>query len=315
MPRDPVDVMNLLSKKKAQDITKQLEYVDEIKLEDIEPPVWQPRKKFEEERLKELTNSIKQHGLLQPLVVEIDGDKYRLVSGERRYRALKIIGVENVPVRITSDLTKEDRIHIQIAENLQREDITPMERSRAVYMLFQMKVNPLLDECLLILTNMDRAPERVDKKIADTVSAILSGLGKSIRTVRRWLSLLKLPGELQEKLDDPNGVFTPKHAGEILKLKDIQSQLEIVSLIESEKLSAQETKEIVKHRKNDEKSSGPTSPKLFVKTTSKWLLQAKALNLQKVNKDSKEKLLSEINEMESLLAKLKYSLLDKGADD
>ena len=228
--------MDLLSKKKSQDITKQFEHVDEIKLEDIEPPTWQPRKKFEEERLEELTKSIKRHGLLQPLVVEKGGARYRLVSGERRYRALKKLNAKKVPVRILKDLTQEDRIQIQIAENLQREDITPMERSRAVYRLFQMKVNPVLDRCILILTNMDRAPDRVDEKTADTVSAILSGLGKSIRTVRRWLSLLKLPGELQEKLDDPNGVFTPKHAGEILKLKDIQSQLEIVALIENEKL-------------------------------------------------------------------------------
>jgi ParB family transcriptional regulator, chromosome partitioning protein len=309
MSRDKIDVMNLLSKKKEAEKAIKSANIDEIPLSSIEPPNWQPRQKFEQDRLKELAFSIKSHGLLQPLVVEKEGDEFRLISGERRYRALKLNKANTVPVRILGTLTQEERIQIQIAENLQREDITPMERSRAVYRLFQMQVNPVLDDCLLILTNIRRAPERVKKEIADTVSAILDGLAKTPRTVQRWLMLLKLPPELQTKLDDPNGVFTPKHAGEILKLADIKSQLEVASLIESENLSADQTKEIIKEKKDSIKKDKPTSPTLFVKTTTKWLVQVGNLNLVDVKPKSKEILLKEIEKMEIHVRELKSKLL------
>ena len=306
--REELNVMGLLSKKKTSDTSQTSENIAEIEITKIEPPLWQPRKKFEEQKLKELASSIKEHGLLQPLVVEKAGTRFRLVSGERRYRALQTLNITKVPVRILENLTQEERIQIQIAENLQREDITPMERSRAIYKLFQEQVHPVLDNCINTLTLFRRSKDRLDPETVDTVSTLLKRLGKSPKTVERWLSLLKLPAELQDKLDDPNGVFTPKHAGEILKLKDIQSQLEVAALIEGGNLSAEETKEVVKSKKEDTKKIETTSPTLFAKTTTKWITQVKSLNFEKVKADSKNKLLKEIEIMEKQIEDLKKRL-------
>lgn len=240
MTREHIDVMNLLSGK------KQTVSTSEILTSKIDPPTWQPRKKFEEEKLQQLQESINNHGLLQPIIVEPVGDRYRVVAGERRFRAIQNLGWQNVPVKIIENLDDIKRIQIQIAENLNREDITPLERSKAVLKLFDVSLGWDLDKTINNLRNYHQ--KHLAPELTPTVGVILEQLGKSENTVIGWLKLLKLPQELQDMLDDPNGVFTPKHAGEILKLSDIKEQIEVARLIEIDHLSAEQTKEVVEKR-------------------------------------------------------------------
>jgi ParB family transcriptional regulator, chromosome partitioning protein len=247
-----------------------IETLKEIMLTLIEPPEWQPRKKFDQQKLEELKNSIKLHGLLQPMIVEpIEGGRYRIIAGERRFRALSDLKAEFVQVRILEKLTEEKRIQIQITENLMREDITPLERSKAVYKLFQQTLTQDLDGILKTLLLYHRDMKRLNEHTVLTVRTVLDSIGKNETTISRWLNLLKLPVEIQEKLDDPNGAFTPKHAGEIMKLTDIKDQIELAKLIETEKLSAEQTKAIVDRKIKPEHENFASYAKKLIDTISR----------------------------------------------
>lgn len=247
-----------------------VETLKEIKLSLIEPPEWQPRKKFDQQKLEELKNSIKLHGLLQPMIVEpIEAGRYRIIAGERRFRALSELNAEFVQVRILEKLTEEKRIQIQITENLMREDITPLERSKAVFKLFQQTLTQDLDGILKTLLLYHRDMKRLNEHTVLTVRTVLDSIGKNETTISRWLNLLKLPVEIQEKLDDPNGAFTPKHAGEIMKLTDIRDQIELAKLIETEKLSAEQTKAIVDRKIKPEHENFASFAKKLIDTISR----------------------------------------------
>lgn len=299
---------------------EETESLREIMIESILPPLWQPRQKFERERLDELRESIRIHGLLQPIVVEeVSKGQYRLISGERRYRAVKELGQKFIPARIIIDLTEQKRLQIQIAENLQREDITPIERARAVFRLFAHALSKdgkesadtpdAVKELESTLMLYQINPSRLPKHVVDTVSTVLGELGKSARTVARWVSLLKLPEEVKLKLDDPHGALTPKHAGEVLQLDDAKQMLEIIKLIEELGLSAEQTKELIKNRKAAPlKMSVSPEPEFFLSKASKWLPQIESLDpktLQDKQKSKmREKLQVIINRLQNLVAKL-----------
>ena len=276
-----------------------IESLREIKLDLIDPPLWQPRKQFEREKLEELKNSIKEHGLLQPLVLEkTEGNRYRIVSGERRYRALKELNIEFAHARIISDLTEEKRLQIQIAENLIREDITPIERSKAIYKLLSTQLGTDdLNKILNTLVDYGKDKTRLKPETANTVLAVLKGVGKSHMTLYRWLQLLKLPDEILQKLDDPNGFLTPKHAGELLKLEDAKSQIELVELIEKMNLSVDQTKDIV------EKESKSKGKKIY--DNPNWIYKAgknfiQSLSMFEYNKLQSEEKVSYLNKIEQL---------------
>ncbi len=267
-----------------------VETLKEIRLALIEPPEWQPRKKFDQNKLDELKESIKLHGLLQPMIVEpIEGGKYRIIAGERRFRALTELKTEFVQVRILDKLSEEKRIQIQITENLMREDITPLERSKAVYKLLQQTLNLNLDELINTLMLYHREMKRLNEHTVRTVRTVLESIGKNETTISRWLNLLKLPQEIQDKLDDPNGIFTPKHAGEIMKLPDIKDQIEIAKMIESEGLSAEQTKAIVEKKIKPEKENFSNNAKKLIDNLSKddpvkVMLRKKDYYLQVIDK-------------------------------
>jgi len=287
------------------------ESLKEVKLELIEPPQWQPRKKFEKEKLETLKNSIKQHGLLQPMVVEeILGNRFRIISGERRFRACNELGIEFVPVRIISNLDNSERIQIQIAENLDREDITPVERAKAVLRLFETQIEKSLNEIIIILTTYHRDKERLKKEnpdIAPTVGAILKKLGKSENTIIRWLKLLQLPESLQELLDDPNGIFTPKHAGEILKLGDIKKQERLAKAVWAQNWSAEKTKEIVSKISNKPIQS-KSKIRIFFDFTKKWLKQAEQVEFKEYKKENIDEYSKSLDTIAAKIKKLRDDL-------
>ncbi len=285
MTREPIDVMNLLAGKKQTTI------LSEIPIGKIDPPDWQPRKNIENDTLPQLQESISNHGLLQPIIVEQVGDRYKVVAGERRFRAVQNLGWTNVPVRIVDNLDETKRIQIQITENLNREDITPMEQSRAVMKLFEVTLG-ISDPGKIcnMLVDFGKDKSRLPIEHANTVLAITTSLSRSHMTIYRWIALLKLPEELQNKLDDPNGFFTPKHAGEILKLSDVKEQIEIARLIQNNKYSVGQTKEII------EKRSKPAI-KSFSLYAKKLISTFQSEDFTSMSRETKSQYFSEIEKL------------------
>ena len=104
--------------------------ITEVRINDIEPNTDQPRKTFDDEKLSALAESIKQHGIVQPLIVQQNGNMYRIVAGERRWRAARLAGLETVPV-IVRDLSDREVMEVALIENLQRQDLNPIEEAEA----------------------------------------------------------------------------------------------------------------------------------------------------------------------------------------
>jgi len=179
--------------------TKPAASINEIEISKIEANPWQPRTKFDQERLNELANSIKQIGIVQPLTLrKIGPDKYQLIAGERRYRASKIAGLTTIPAYLR---TADDDIMLEMAlvENIQREDLDPIE----VAISYQR----LIEECQLTQESMS---ERVGKKRS---------------TISNYLRLLKLPAEIQLGLVEKQ--IGMGHARAIISVEDANAQLMI----------------------------------------------------------------------------------------
>ena len=124
----PMNVMEEIDDKKIKDISQSGETI--VKLSQIEPNANQPRKNFNEDALQELADSIKQFGIIQPLVVQKKGRRYEIIAGERRWRAARIAGIKEVPV-IIKDYNDQQVMEIALIENIQREDLNPIEEAQA----------------------------------------------------------------------------------------------------------------------------------------------------------------------------------------
>ena len=220
--------------------------VKEIDVKKIKPDSSQPRKLFDENSLKELASSIKEKGVLQPILVRKENSSYVIISGERRWKASILAGKKTIPVIELSTTNRKEIKEIQIIENLQREDITPLERARAIKEYLEPLSEGKKIKTLLINYRMGR---KTPEKFAHTVSALCKITGKSPITLERWISLLDLPEEIQKKIDDPNSPITSRHIEQLLKIKDVKMMMEIVKLIEKENLSSEEVKKIVKKKK------------------------------------------------------------------
>ena len=187
------------------------EGVNEISIELVKPNPNQPRKTFNEDSLKELAESIGNHGILQPLVVTKMGDGYRIVAGERRYRAAKIAGLTLIPV-IIKELTEKEIREIALVENLQREDLNPMEESEALYNL-------------LTENNL-------------TQEALAHAIGKSRPAVANSLRLLTLPVEVQAMVRDLS--LSTGHAKVLVSVKPSEIQLALAKEVVEKKLSVRD---------------------------------------------------------------------------
>ena len=158
----------------------------------------------EGESFKALMESIKDRGILEPALVTSKGDKYLLLCGERRYLAAQKLGLPTIPVRVVNTITQKDEIlAFQLTENLQREDLNPMDQAKGILAFVQAKhpdkgydVKGVMSE----LVNYDRSPDYVPEGFSDTVSEIVSISAKTTRTLLRTISLLKNPPEIQEAI-------------------------------------------------------------------------------------------------------------------
>jgi len=183
----------------------------------VEPNREQPRKKFDEDALLELAESIKQYGVLQPLLVQEREDYYEIVAGERRWRAAKIAGIKEIPV-IIKKLTRQEIMEISLIENIQREDLNPIEEALAF--------KRLLTEFNL---KQDEVAERVSK---------------SRTAVTNAMRLLKLNEKVQQMVIDD--MIQTGHARALLGIEDLEKQYNIAQKVFDEKLSVRETEKLVK---------------------------------------------------------------------
>ncbi len=217
--------------------------VKEIDVKKIKPDTNQPRKLFDENSLKELASSIKEKGVLEPILVRKEGGIFVIISGERRWRASILAGKKTIPAIELSVYKEKEIKEIQIIENLQRKDITPIERAKVIKEYLEPVSDGRKIKTLLINYRMGR---RVPENFAHTVSALCKMIGKSPITLERWVSLLDLPEELQKKIDDPNSPITARHIEQLLKISDVKTMMEVAKRIEEENLSSEEVKKIVK---------------------------------------------------------------------
>ena len=188
-----------------------------VKLSKVEPNREQPRKNFDEDSLQELAESLKQFGMLQPILVQNRGDYYEIIAGERRWRAAKIAGLKEVPV-IVRELTDQEIVEISLIENIQREDLNPIEEAQAY--------KRLLTEFHL---KQDEVAERVSKR----------------RTaVTNSMRLLKLCDEVQKMVVDD--MISTGHARALISIEDPEEQYLIAQKIFDEKLSVREVEKLVK---------------------------------------------------------------------
>ena len=254
-----------------------------LKINDVEPNKNQPRRIFNEDSLIELSESIKQHGIVQPLVVAKQKDYYEIIAGERRWRAAKIAGLKEVPV-IIKDYSPQEIMEVALIENIQREDLNPIEEAKAY--------KNLIDEYNL---KQDQVAEKVSK---------------SRTAVTNALRLLKLDDRVQEMLISEN--ISSGHARALLGLDDAEKQYNIAMQIFDEKLSVRETEKLVKQINRPEQ---PPKPKKelkndFVYRDIEEKLKQKIGTKVKINRKTEDKGKIEIEyyspeELEKILAYFK----------
>ena len=195
-----------------------------VKINEVEPNREQPRKEFDEDSLMELADSIRQFGILQPLLVQKKKDYYEIIAGERRWRAAKLAGIKDVPI-IVKNYTDQEIVEISLIENIQRENLNPIEEAMAY--------KRLLEEFDL---KQDEVAERVSK---------------SRTAVTNSMRLLKLSERVQLMIVDD--MISTGHARALLALDDEEQQYILANKIFDEKLSVRETEKLVKALKNPKK--------------------------------------------------------------
>lgn len=189
-----------------------------VKITMVEPNRKQPRKNFDEDALQELSDSIKQFGLIQPILVQDRKDHYEIIAGERRWRAAKMAGLKEVPV-IIRDYTEQEIMEISLIENIQREDLNPIEEAQAY--------KRLLTEFNL---KQDEVAERVSKSRAAVTNSI---------------RLLKLGDKVQQMVIDD--MISTGHARALLAVEDQEEQYTLAQQIFDEKLSVRDVEKLVKN--------------------------------------------------------------------
>ena len=199
-----------------------------VKLSKVEPNREQPRKNFDEDSLQELAESLKQFGMLQPILVQNRGDYYEIIAGERRWRAAKIAGLKEVPV-IVRELTDQEIVEISLIENIQREDLNPIEEAQAFQQLIQ--------EFHL-----------TQEEIANRVS-------KNRATITNSMRLLKLDIRVQDMLAE--GKISSGHARALLGLEEGERQYQVAAKIIEEKLSVRDVEKLVKMMNRPPKEKKP----------------------------------------------------------
>ncbi len=192
-----------------------------IPLNQIAPNPMQPRQRFDDQKLAELAESVKQNGLVQPLVVKKNGAGFMIVAGERRYRAARLAGLEQAPAVIMDDLDDVRMLELALVENIQREDLNPLELAEAY--------RRLIDQCGL------------------TQAQLAQRVGRSRAAVANHLRLLNLPNSIKKMIGE--GRLTEGHARAVLALDTEAQQLEMAERIINNSMSVREVEQAKPKRK------------------------------------------------------------------
>jgi len=219
----PTEVDEFASKEVSETLHLESEdAVHKVSVELVDPNPFQPRKEFGDEDLADLAASIKEHGVVQPLVVTRQGDRFQLIAGERRLRASKLAGKKTVPVILRS-FDEQQQLEVAVIENIQRAELSPLELAVAY--------QKLIDQFNL------------------TTEAIAKRVGKAAPTVRNILRLLKLPYEAKKALQE--GKILEGQARSILTVEDPKDQLKMLGMIMDSDMTVRQTEEIARNWKQD----------------------------------------------------------------
>ena len=214
---EKADIIENTAAGSAKENREALDSVVMMKISQVEPNRNQPRKEFDKEKLEELAESIRQYGVIQPLLVQKNDGYYEIIAGERRWRASQMAGIREVPV-IIRDYTEQEVVEISLIENIQREDLNPIEEANAYVRL--------MDEFHMTQENI---AQRVSKSRAAVTNAI---------------RLLRLPDEIREMLI--YGELTEGHARALLSIPDAEAQIKAAKTIVQNGASVRETEKLVK---------------------------------------------------------------------
>lgn len=212
--------------------------ITSLDITDIHPNPEQPRKVFDQESLKDLVESIKSKGVIQPLIVSKYGDKYIIIAGERRWRASGLAGLKRVPVVIKDLSDEQEKLELAIIENIQRENLRPLELARAFKNLME--------------------------KYGYTQDQVAVVVGKSRSAVANSMRLLSLPAEVISALD--KGYVSEGHARTLLALEDKDLIVHALQEILRKKLTVRQTESLIKKLKNSSKEKAVSEKSIFIKS-------------------------------------------------
>ena len=199
--------------------------IQEIRINDIDPNPYQPRKQFNEEGIRELAESIRSHGVVQPIIVKKSGFRYQIIAGERRWRAAREAELMTIPAMVM-DLTEEEIIEIGLIENLQREDLNPIEEAQGIQQL---------------MDRMNLTQEEAAKR-----------LGRSRPAVANALRLLHLSDRIQKYLSEKR--ITTGHARALLSVEDKKLREEVARMIIEKDLNVRDTEKIIQNINKQKKT-------------------------------------------------------------
>jgi len=252
-------------------------------INEVKPNSSQPRKEFDEEAIGELANSIKEKGILQPLVVRTVENGYEIIAGERRWRAAQRAGVTRVPV-IIKEASDKEVLELALIENLQREDLNPIEEAVAY--------QHLIDEFELTHEDVSRQ------------------IGKERSTITNQLRLLKLPDEAKAALIA--GDITAGHARAILSIESPAEAREALKAIQKQRLSVRNTEQLIKNISKRKKKETTTEPEdIYLKQILDELKNALSTQVRIVDKQGKGKIEIDYyssDELERLISILKGNI-------
>lgn len=244
----------------------------DIKINNIEPNNNQPRKLFNDEKLNQLSESIKKHGIVQPIIVRKEGDIYRIIAGERRWRAARLAGMETIPV-IVKDASNKQLMEMALIENIQREDLNPIEEAEAY--------NRLMKEFSL-----------TQEQLSETVGKSRSAIANSVR-------LLMLCDEVRSLVE--TGELSNGHARCLIGIEDKEIQLKFAKQIIERNLSVRETESLIKKLfiEKKQKSSNKENAEVYLDIEDK-LKNIFGTKVKLISNNKKGKILIEYYSNEEL---------------
>jgi len=248
-------------------------------LDEIQVNPYQPRTVFDQEKIEELTRSIKEKGVIQPLLVRKVRGGYQLVAGERRLRAAKKAGLEKIPV-VVKEISKAELLEYSLIENLQRENLNPVEEAEAY--------------------------KRLMKDFDYTQQKVAQVLGKNRATVANQLRLLKLPGEVKKSL--AKGEISMGHARGLLSLRELQKVKEAFRIVVGKGLSVRETEKLVKRLSQEKKKKEPEKRLIHLEYVRNDLRQWLGTQVKIVKSGKKGKIIIEFyssEELERIIERIK----------